>query len=54
MVIEDVLTMYYGLREAVAFAAPNALGIDEVWALVVPREHLTKAPCKRIAGRNWH
>jgi acyl-CoA synthetase (AMP-forming)/AMP-acid ligase II len=36
MVIEDVLTMYYGVREAVAFAAPNALGIDEVWALVVP------------------
>ncbi|MGB6349854.1 MAG: fatty acid--CoA ligase family protein, partial [Pseudolabrys sp.] len=35
-IIEDVLTMYYGVREAVAFTAPNALGIDEVWALVVP------------------
>ncbi len=35
-IIEDVLTAYYGVREAVAFTAPNALGIDEVWALVVP------------------
>lgn len=34
-IIEEVLTAFYGVREAVAFTAPNELGIDEVWALVV-------------------
>jgi acyl-CoA synthetase (AMP-forming)/AMP-acid ligase II len=34
-IIEDVLTAFRGVRDAVAFSAPNELGIDEVWALVV-------------------
>jgi acyl-CoA synthetase (AMP-forming)/AMP-acid ligase II len=34
-IIEEALTAFYGVREAVAFTAPNDLGIDEVWALVV-------------------
>ena len=33
--IEDTLTAFYGVRDAVAFSAPNELGIDEVWALVI-------------------
>ena len=35
LVIEDALTAFDGVREAVAFTAPNELGIDEVWALIV-------------------
>jgi fatty-acyl-CoA synthase len=34
-VIEDTLTACHAIREAVAVAAPNETGIDEVWALVV-------------------
>jgi len=33
--IEEALTDFYGVRDAVAFSAPNELGIDEVWALVI-------------------
>jgi acyl-CoA synthetase (AMP-forming)/AMP-acid ligase II len=33
--IEEALTGFYGVRDAVAFSAPNELGIDEVWALVI-------------------
>jgi acyl-CoA synthetase (AMP-forming)/AMP-acid ligase II len=33
--IEEVLTGFAGVRDAVAFSAPNELGIDEVWALVI-------------------
>ena len=33
--IEEVLTDFQGVRDAVAFSAPNELGIDEVWALVI-------------------
>jgi long-chain acyl-CoA synthetase len=33
--IEEALTSFYGVRDAVAFSAPNELGIDEVWALVI-------------------
>jgi acyl-CoA synthetase (AMP-forming)/AMP-acid ligase II len=35
-IIEDALTGFYGIREAAAFTVPNRLGIDEVWALIVP------------------
>ena len=35
--IEAVLTAFEGVGEAAAFTVPNQLGIDEVWALVVPR-----------------
>jgi len=35
-IIEHTLTAHYGVHEAVAFAVPNGLGIDEVWALIVP------------------
>jgi len=34
-VIEDALTAFDGVREAVAFTVPNDMGIDEVWALIV-------------------
>ncbi len=34
-IIEETLTAFYGVREAVAFTVPNELGIDEVWVLVV-------------------
>src|SRR5262245_48779029 len=34
--IEDALTGFYGIRDAAAFSMPNELGIDEVWALIVP------------------
>jgi acyl-CoA synthetase (AMP-forming)/AMP-acid ligase II len=34
-IIEEALTAFRGVRDAVAFSAPNELGIDEVWALVV-------------------
>ena len=34
-IIEEALTGFYGVRDAVAFSAPNELGIDEVWALVI-------------------
>ena len=45
-IIEDVLTTYYGVRAAVAFTAPNALGIDEVWALIVPTRTLDEGALK--------
>jgi acyl-CoA synthetase (AMP-forming)/AMP-acid ligase II len=35
-IIEEALTDFHGVREALAFTAPDQLGIDEVWALVVP------------------
>lgn len=35
-VIEEVLTTFEGVGEAAALTMPNKLGIDEVWALVVP------------------
>src|SRR5262249_8211476 len=34
--IEDTLTGFYGIRDAAAFTMPNELGVDEVWALIVP------------------
>jgi acyl-CoA synthetase (AMP-forming)/AMP-acid ligase II len=34
-IIEEALTAFYGVRDAVAFSVPNELGIDEVWALVI-------------------
>ena len=35
-IIEEALTDFHGVREALAFTAPDQLGIDEVWALIVP------------------
>lgn len=35
-IIEETLTAYNGVREALAFSVPSELGVDEVWALIVP------------------
>jgi acyl-CoA synthetase (AMP-forming)/AMP-acid ligase II len=40
--IEDALTGFYGIRDAAAFSMPNALGVDEVWALIVPNGKLNE------------
>ena len=34
--IEETLTDHDGVREALAFSVPSELGVDEVWALIVP------------------
>jgi acyl-coenzyme A synthetase/AMP-(fatty) acid ligase len=41
--IEGVLTAFEGVSEAAAFALPNALGVDEVWALIVPNGRIDEA-----------
>ena len=50
-IIEDALTDFYGVREAAAFTAPNDLGIEEVWALVVytgtPDEDALRNHCQK-------
>jgi long-chain acyl-CoA synthetase len=38
--IEETLTDHDGVREALAFSVPSELGVDEVWALVVPTDSL--------------
>jgi acyl-CoA synthetase (AMP-forming)/AMP-acid ligase II len=40
--IEDALRAFYGIRDAAAFSVANGLGIDEVWALVVPHGRLNE------------
>jgi acyl-CoA synthetase (AMP-forming)/AMP-acid ligase II len=40
--IEDALRGFYGIRDAAAFSVANALGIDEVWAVVVPHGRLNE------------
>jgi acyl-CoA synthetase (AMP-forming)/AMP-acid ligase II len=40
--IEDALRAFYGIRDAAAFSVANGLGIDEVWALVVPNGRLNE------------
>lgn len=41
-IIEDALRAFYGIRDAAAFSVANGLGIDEVWALVVPNGRLNE------------
>lgn len=36
------------MREALAFAVPGELGIDEVWALVVPASSLDEDALQRF------
>ena len=36
------------MREALAFAVPSELGIDEVWALVVPASSLDEDALQRF------
>lgn len=55
--IEDTLTGYYGVREALAFTVPDEMGIDEVWALVVPvatldEDALRKHCLEKLAQRH--
>ncbi len=38
--IEETLTDHDGVREALAFSVPSELGVDEVWALIVPTDSL--------------
>ena len=49
--IEEVLTAFGPVGQAAAFTQPNALGIDEVWALVVPNgpldESALRAHCQQ-------
>ena len=35
-VIEEILTAFGAIGQAAVFTVPNAVGIDEVWARVVP------------------
>ena len=38
--VEDVLAAFAALNQAGVVAVPNALGLDELWALIVPRAPL--------------
>ncbi|MGA8588716.1 MAG: hypothetical protein WB803_05440 [Pseudolabrys sp.] len=38
--MEEARCDHHSVREALAFAVPGELGIDEVWALVVPASSL--------------
>ena len=49
-VIEDALTAFDGVREAVAFTVPNDMGIDEVWALIVQEGTLNEETL-RLPGK---
>ncbi len=41
--IEDVLAAFGGVSQAAVFTMPNRLGIDEVWALIVPSGPIDEA-----------
>jgi acyl-CoA synthetase (AMP-forming)/AMP-acid ligase II len=38
--VEDVLCSFGSVDQAAAFSMPNGLGVDELWALIVPRSPL--------------
>ncbi|MGB8245716.1 MAG: AMP-binding protein [Pseudolabrys sp.] len=51
--IEEARCDHHSVREALAFAVPGELGIDEVWALVVPASSWTRMRSKGFAGKNF-
>ena len=46
-IVEEAITAFDGVREAGAFSAPNDLGIDEVWALIVHNGTLDEEALRR-------
>jgi acyl-CoA synthetase (AMP-forming)/AMP-acid ligase II len=42
-VIEDVLLSFEGIGEAAAFGAPDAMGITQIWAAIVPKKPVDSA-----------
>ena len=50
--IEDALTAFDGVHEAMALSVPNDMGIDEVWALIVHQELAERAGApKALPGK---
>jgi len=49
--VEEVLTTFKSVDQAAVFSAPNALGVDEIWALIVPNaaidEKILRAHCEQ-------
>jgi long-chain acyl-CoA synthetase len=41
--VEDVLAAFAGVEQAAVIGMPNSLGVDELWALIVPRAPLDEA-----------
>ena len=50
--IEETLTDHDGVREALAFSVPSELGVDEVWALVVPTDSLEEEALQKHCGKS--
>ena len=50
--VEDVLTAFEGVSQAAAFTMPNAIGIDEVCALIVPTGRIDVAALLVHCRRN--
>jgi acyl-coenzyme A synthetase/AMP-(fatty) acid ligase len=46
--VRKALCDHHSVREALAFAVPSELGIDEVWALVVPASSLDEDALQRF------
>ncbi len=50
-IIEEVVTAFGAIGQAAVFTVPNALGVEEVWALIVPNaavdEKSLRAHCER-------
>ena len=46
-IIEDALTAFDGVHEAMAFSVPNDMGIDEVWALIVHQDSLNEQALRK-------
>ncbi|MFZ1190635.1 MAG: hypothetical protein WAO16_16885, partial [Pseudolabrys sp.] len=46
--MEEARCDHHSVREALAFAVPGELGIDEVWALVVPASSLDEDALQRF------
>jgi acyl-coenzyme A synthetase/AMP-(fatty) acid ligase len=40
------------VREALAFSVPSELGVDEVWALVVPTDSLEEEALQKHCGKS--
>jgi long-chain acyl-CoA synthetase len=38
--VEDILTAFGSVDQAAVLGVPNSLGVDELWALIVPRSPL--------------
>jgi long-chain acyl-CoA synthetase len=50
-IVEEILTAFNSIDQAAVFAMPNSLGVDELWALIVPKspidEKALRAYCEQ-------